>query len=77
MGTILEVFIGIVTILFLFYVCLFFFLTVILAPLPGIEPVPPALEGEVLSGPPRSLQDLLCFIAHGTGKQRASLLIKP
>ena len=54
--TIFEVFIGIVTIVFLFYV-----LTVILAPLPGMEPVPPVLEGEVLTGPPGKSPRLIVF----------------
>jgi len=49
--TIFKVFIEFVTILFLFYVgheaC------GIIAPQPGIEPAPPALEGKVLTtGPP-------------------------
>ena len=54
MWTIFKVFMEFVTILLLFYV-LFFGLEArgILAPRPGIEPAPPALEGEVLTtGPP-------------------------
>ena len=39
----------------------FGFLTVILAPLPGMEPVPPALEGELLTGPPGKSPRLIVF----------------
>ena len=57
MWTIFKVFIEFVIILLLFYghkAC------GILAPQPGIEPVPPALEGEVLTtGPPRLKHHLL------------------
>ena len=56
MWTIFKVFIEFVTILLLFYVFFWFFgheACGILAPRPGIEPAPPALEGEVLTtGPP-------------------------
>ena len=55
MCTILKVFIEFVTILLLFYVFWFFGPEAcgILAPRPGIEPAPPALEGRVLTtGPP-------------------------
>ena len=51
--TIFEIFIEFVTILFLFYVLFFFFFghdtCGLLAPWPRIEPVPSALEGEVLT----------------------------
>ena len=54
MWTIFKVFIEIVTILLLFYVRFFGHKACgILAPQPGIEPAPPALEGEILTaGPP-------------------------
>ena len=56
MCTIFKVLIEFVTILLLFH-ALFFLATEaygILAPQPGTEPTPPALEGEVLTtGPPR------------------------
>ena len=55
MWTIFKVFIEFVTILLLFYVFWFFGLETcgVLALRPGIEPAPPALEGEVLTiGPP-------------------------
>ena len=67
MWTILKVFIEFVTVLFLFYVLVFFGHEAcgILAPWPGIEPVPPALESEVwTTGPPGkslALSTLLCF----------------
>ena len=49
MWTILKVFIELVTVLLLFYVLVFGCEACgILAPGPGIEPAPPALEGEVL-----------------------------
>ena len=54
MGTIfLKVFVDFVTILLLYYV-VFFGLEAcgILTPQPGIEPIPPALEGEVLTPGP-------------------------
>ena len=51
MWTIFKVFIEFVTILLLFYVLFFFGPEAcgILAPRPGIEPTPSALEGEVLT----------------------------
>ena len=52
MWTIFKVFIEFVTILLLFYVLFFFFgheVCGILAPQPGIEPSPTALEDEVLT----------------------------
>ena len=55
MWTIFKVFIEFVTILLLFFMFWFFGGEAcgILAPRPGIEPAPPALEGEVLTpGPP-------------------------
>ena len=55
MWTIFKVFFEFVTILPLFYVLVFWGHEAceILAPQPGIEPVPPALEGEFLiTGPP-------------------------
>ena len=54
MWTIFKVFIEFVTILLLFYVFWFFGLKArgILAPQPGIEPAPPAPEGEVLTTEP-------------------------
>ena len=59
MWTIFKVFIEFVTILLLFYVLDFWpwgmwhVACGILAPTPGFEPAPPALEGEVLTtGPP-------------------------
>ena len=54
MWTIFKVFIEAITILFLFYVLVFGLEACgILAPQPGIEPTPPALEGKVLTtGPP-------------------------
>ena len=59
--TIFKVFIEFVTILFLFYVgheaC------GIIAPQPGIEPAPPALEGKVLTtGPPGKSQKSFIII---------------
>ena len=70
MWTIFKVFIEFVTILLLFYVfcsfCFFVFFFFcceacgILALQAGIEPTPPALEGEVLTiGPPEKSQDLV------------------
>ena len=62
MWTILKVFIEFVTILLLFYVLVFGPEACgILAPRPGIEPAPPALEGEVpTTGPPgKSLRSTL------------------
>ena len=60
MWIVFKVFIEFVTVLLWFYVLFFFSCKScgILAPQPGIEPTPPALEGEVLiSGPPgRSLE---------------------
>ena len=59
MWTIFKVFIEFVTVLLLFW---FFGREAcgILAPRPGIEPAPPALEGEVLTtGPPG--KSLECF----------------
>ena len=56
----LKSFIEFVTILLLFYVLVFWLRVAcgILAPWPGIEPVPPALEGEVLTtGPPGKSPD--------------------
>ena len=54
MWTIFKVFIEFVTILLLFYVFWLFGHETcgILAPSPGIEPAPPALEGEVLTTGP-------------------------
>ena len=55
MRTIFKVFIEFVTILFLFYVVGFFFgqeAGEILVPQPQIEPIPPALEAEVLTTRP-------------------------
>ena len=54
MWTIFKVFIKFVTILLLFYALLFGHEAGgILPPQPGLEPAPPALEGEVLTtGPP-------------------------
>ena len=54
MWTIFKVFIEFVTMLLLFYVLVFWPEACgILAPQPGTEPAPPALEGEVLTtGPP-------------------------
>ena len=51
MWTIFKVFIEFVTILLLFYVLFFWVCEAcgILTPRPGIEPAPPALEGEVLT----------------------------
>ena len=63
MWTIFELFIEFVTILLLFYVLVFFGSEAcgILAPRPGIEPVPPALEGKVLTtGPPG--KSLVCIL---------------
>ena len=59
MWTIFKVFIEFVTILLLSYVLLFAQEACgILVPQPGIEPTPPALEGEVIStGPPRRAKD--------------------
>ena len=62
MWTIFKVFIEFVTILLLFYVFGFFGHEAcgILAPWPGIEPIPPALEGKVLAtGPPGKSCNLL------------------
>ena len=61
MWTILKVFIEFVTILFLFY---FFGLEAcgVSAPEPGLEPAPPAFEGEVLTtGSPRKSQETFVF----------------
>ena len=62
MWTIFKVFIEFVTILLLCYVFGFFWPEAcgILAPRPGIEPAPPALEGEVLTTglPGKSLSHL-------------------
>ena len=57
MWTIFKVFIEFVTLLFLFHVLVFWCeVCRILAPQPGIEPAPPALEGKVLTtGPPGKL----------------------
>ena len=58
MGTVFKVFIESVTILLLFYVLGLFGHEAcgILVPWPGIEPTPPAIEGEVLTtGPPREV----------------------
>ena len=53
MWTIFKVFIEFVTILLLFYVLVFWPQGMWDLPGPGIEPTPPALEGEVLTtGPP-------------------------
>ena len=53
MWTIFKVFVEFVTILLLFYVLDFGLkATEILDPRPGIEPTPPALEGEVLTPEP-------------------------
>ena len=50
LGTIFKVFTEFVTILLLFYVLVFGVKAGgILAPWPGVEPAPPALEGEVLT----------------------------
>ena len=56
-----KVFIEFITILFLFYVFFDHEACGILAPRPGIQPAPPALEGEVLTtGPPgKSLEWVL------------------
>ena len=63
MWTIFKVFIEFVTILLLFYALVFGCESCgILAPQPGIEPTPPALEGEVLTiGPPGKSQTLLNY----------------
>ena len=53
MWTVFKVFIEFVTTLLLFYVLVFGLKACgILAPYPGIEPAPPALEGEVLTTGP-------------------------
>ena len=69
MRTIFKVFIEFVTILLLFYVLCFLAMRPceILAPQPGIEPSPPALEGalegELLTtGPPGKSQYFYVFI---------------
>ena len=66
MWTIFKLSIEFVTVLFLFLCFDFFFFfgheaCRILAPRPGIEPTPPALEGEVLTtGPPgKSLKNTI------------------
>ena len=61
MWTTFKVFIEFVTLLLLFYVLAFGCEACgILAPRPGIEPAPPALEGEVpTTGPPGKSQE--CF----------------
>ena len=62
MWTIFKVFTEFVTTLLLFYVFGFFGREAceITAPRPGIKPIPPALEGQVLtSGPPRKSLHLL------------------
>ena len=63
MWTLFKVFIEFVTILFLFFMFWFFGCEArrILAPGPGIEPAPPALEGKVLivGLPGKSLSCLL------------------
>ena len=62
MWTIFKIFIEFVTILLLFYVFWFFDCEAcgILAPHPGIEPTPPALEGKVLTtGPPGKSPNLI------------------
>ena len=73
MWAIFKVFIKFVTILLLFYVFWFFGHEAygILAPRPGNEPTPPALEGEVLTtGPPGKSQcsflDIAKFPSTGT-----------
>ena len=58
MWTIFKLFIEFVTVLLLFYVFVFVVFLAeawgILAPLPGIKPTAPVLEGKVLTtGPPR------------------------
>ena len=65
MWTIFKVFIEFATILLLFYIFWFFGHKAcgILAPRPGMEPAPPALEGEALTtGPPgKSLNCFKCY----------------
>ena len=66
MWTIFKIFNEFVTILFLFYILFFYEREAcgILAPWPGIEPAPRALEVEVLTtGPPgKSLDYFLCYL---------------
>ena len=49
----LKVFIEFVKILLLFYFLIFWAACEILAPVPGIEPAPPALEDKVVTPGPR------------------------
>ena len=56
------VFIKFVTILFLFHVLVFWPWGICLAPLPGIKPAPPALEGKALTtGLPGNSLDVFGF----------------
>ena len=64
MWTVFKVFTEFVTILLLFYIFGFFGQEAcgILAPGPGIEPAPPALEGEVLTAGPPGKVSVLFFL---------------
>ena len=65
MWTIFKVFIEFVTVLLLFYVLVFWPQGMwLLGPRPGIEPAPPALEGEVLTtGPPEKSLFVLFLVS--------------